>query len=47
VAAAPSKPSGFDFVSAAIGAIAAGALSLVLIATLGMRRPPRDRPASV
>ena len=47
VADEPSEPSGFDFVSAAIGAIAAGALSLVLIATLGMRRPPRDRPASV
>jgi hypothetical protein len=46
VADEPAEPSGFDFVSAAIGAIAAGALSLVLIATLGMRRPPRDRPAS-
>jgi hypothetical protein len=46
VADEPSEPSGFDWVSAAIGAIAAGALSLVLIATLGMRRPPRDRPAS-
>jgi hypothetical protein len=42
----PSEPSGFDVVSAAVGAIAAGALSLVLIALLGMRRPPRDRPAS-
>jgi hypothetical protein len=46
VADEPSEPSGFDFVSAAIGAIVAGALSLGLVATLGMRRPPRDRPAS-
>jgi hypothetical protein len=46
VADEPSEPSGFDFVSAAIGAIAAGALALVLVATLGLRRPPRGRPAS-
>jgi hypothetical protein len=42
----PSSPGGFDWVSAAIGAVAAGALSLVLMATLGMRRPPRRRTAS-
>jgi hypothetical protein len=46
VAAEPSGPSGFDLMSAVIGAVAAGGLSLVLIATLGMRRPPRRRPAS-
>jgi hypothetical protein len=46
VADEPSEPSGFDFVSAAIGAIAAGAAALVLVATLGLRRPPRGRPAS-
>ncbi len=46
VAAEPSEPSGFDLTSAVIGAIAAGGLSLLLIATLGMRRPPRQRPAS-
>lgn len=40
------EPSGFDFVSAAIGAIAAGAVALVLMAALGLRRPPRGRPAS-
>jgi hypothetical protein len=42
----PSESSGFDVVSAAIGAIAAGALALVLMAALGLRRPPRGRPAS-
>ena len=46
VADKPSSPSGFDWVSAAIGAVAAGGLSLVLMATLGMRRTPRRRPAS-
>ena len=46
VADEPSEPSGFDFVSAAIGAIAAGAVALLLMATLGLRRPPRRRPAS-
>jgi hypothetical protein len=46
VADEPSEPSGFDFVSAAIGAIAAGAVALVLMAALGLRRPPRGRPAS-
>jgi hypothetical protein len=42
----PSGPSGFDLMSAVIGAVAAGGVSLLLIATLGMRRPPRRRPAS-
>ena len=46
VADEPSAPSGFDFVSAAIGAIVAGALSLLLMATLGMRRQPGGRAAS-
>jgi hypothetical protein len=45
VADEPSEPAGFDLVSAAIGAVAAGGLSLVTMATLGMRRPGR-RPAS-
>ena len=41
VADEPSAPSGFDFVSAAIGAIVAGVLlSLLLMGTLGMRRQP-------
>ena len=42
----PSEPSGFDLVSAAIGAIAAAGLSLVLMATLSMRRAPGRRAAS-
>jgi hypothetical protein len=46
VAGEPSEPAGFDLVSAAIGAVAAGALSLVLMASLGLRRPPRQRPSS-
>jgi hypothetical protein len=46
VADEPSEPTGFDPVSAAIGAVAAGGLSLVLMATLGMRRTARRRPAS-
>jgi hypothetical protein len=41
VADEPSEPTGFDLMSAAIGAIAAGALSLVLMASLGMRRSRR------
>jgi hypothetical protein len=40
------EPSGFDLVSAAIGAVAATALSLVLIATLSTRRPTGRRAAS-
>jgi hypothetical protein len=40
-AVAPSEPAGFDLLSAAIGAVAAGGLSLLLMATLGMRRPGR------
>jgi hypothetical protein len=37
VAREPSPPAGFDWVSAAIGAAAAGGLSLVSAAALGMR----------
>ena len=47
VADEASEPAGFDLVSAAIGAAAAGGLSLVLMATLGMRRPAARRPASL
>jgi hypothetical protein len=42
----PSEPSGFDWVSAAIGAAAAAGLALVLVATLGLRRPARRGAAS-
>jgi hypothetical protein len=41
-----SEPSGFDLVSAAIGAAIAGGLSLVLMATLTTRRAASRRPAS-
>ena len=40
------EPSGFDPESAVIGAVAAAALSLVLMATLGTRRPAGGRAAS-
>ena len=40
------EPSGFDLVSAVIGAVAAAALSLVLTATLGTRRRTGGRTAS-
>jgi hypothetical protein len=46
VADEPSSPGGFDWVSAAIGAVAAAGLSLVLMATLGLRRPAARRAAS-
>jgi hypothetical protein len=46
VANEPSEASGFDLVSAAIGAIAAGAIALGLMAAVGLRRRPRGRPAS-
>ena len=46
VADEPSEPTGFDLTSAAIGAAAAGGLSLVLMATLGLRRPAARRAAS-
>jgi hypothetical protein len=46
VADEPSSPGGFDWVSAAIGAAAAAGLSLVLMATLGLRRPAARRAAS-
>jgi hypothetical protein len=35
---APSAPTGFDWVSAAIGAAAAAGLALVTLATVGTRR---------
>jgi hypothetical protein len=38
VAGEPSSPSGFDWVSAAIGAVAAAGLSLVTVAALSTRR---------
>ena len=40
------EPSGFDLVSAAATAPIAAALSLVLMATIGMRRPAGRRAAS-
>jgi hypothetical protein len=44
---AVSQPSGgFDWASAAIGAAAAGGLSLLLMAMLGLRRRPAARAAS-
>jgi hypothetical protein len=42
----PSEPSGFDVVSALVGAVAAAALSLLLITFLGLRRPAGERAAS-
>jgi hypothetical protein len=47
VADEPSEPAGFDLVSAAIGAVAAGGLSLLLMAALGLRRADGGRPARV
>jgi hypothetical protein len=38
VAGEPSPPSGFDWASAAIGAVAASGIALVTVAALGMRR---------
>jgi hypothetical protein len=46
VADEPSGQGGFDFMSAAIGAVVAGAMSLVLMASLGMRRPTSRGAAS-
>jgi hypothetical protein len=46
VADEPSSPGGFDWVSAAIGAVAAAGLSLVSMAALGMRRPTGGRATS-
>ena len=45
VADEPSSPGGFDWVSAAIGAVAAAGASLVLMASLGLRRPTARRAA--
>jgi hypothetical protein len=42
----PSSPSGFDFPSAAIGAVVGGALVMVLVAAGGLvRRRPMARPS--
>jgi hypothetical protein len=42
----PSAPGGFDWVSAAIGAVAAAGVAVVSIAALGMRKPSARRAAS-
>ena len=39
VAGEPSAPGGFDWVSAAIGAVAAAGVAIVSMATLSTRRP--------
>jgi hypothetical protein len=46
VADEPSQATGFDLVSAAVGANVAAPMSIVLMATLGMRRPSSRRAAS-
>ena len=46
VADQPSTPSGFDWVSAAIGAVAAAGVAVVSIAALGVRNPSARRAAS-
>ena len=46
VADAPSAPGGFDWLSAAIGAIAAAGVAVVSMAMLGMRKPAARRAAS-
>jgi hypothetical protein len=46
VADEPSGQGGFDLMSAAIGAVAAAAMSLVLMASLGLRRPTSRDAAS-
>jgi hypothetical protein len=46
VADETSSPSGFDWVSAAIGAVAAAGLSLLLVATVGLRRAATRGAAS-
>ena len=46
VADQPSTPSGFDWVSAAIGAVAAAGVAVVSIAALGVRKPSARRAAS-
>jgi hypothetical protein len=46
VADEPSAPGGFDWVSAAIGAVAAAGVAVVSIATLGMRKPSARRAAN-
>jgi hypothetical protein len=46
VAVEPSAPGGFDWVSAAIGAVAAAGVAVVTMATLGMRKPAARHAAS-
>jgi hypothetical protein len=46
VADEPSPPGGFDWVSAAIGAIAAAGVAVASMATLSMRKPSARRAAS-
>ena len=46
VADEPSAPRGFDWVSAAIGALAAAGVAVVSMATLAMRKPVARRAAS-
>ena len=43
VADEPSAPGGFDWVSAAIGAVAAAGVAVVSMAALGVRKPPACR----
>ena len=45
IADEPSTPGGFDWMSAAIGALAAAGVAIVSIATLGTRRPAARRAA--
>jgi hypothetical protein len=45
VATVAAQPGGFDWVSAAIGAVAAAGLSFVTFAALGMRKPAGRRAA--
>ena len=46
VADEPAVPDGFDWVSAAIGAVAAAGVAVVSVATLGMRKPAARRAAN-
>ena len=45
IADEPSAPDGFDWMSAAIGAVAAAGLAIVSFAALGTRRPAARRAA--
>ena len=46
VADEPSAPGGFDWVSAAIGVVAAAGVAVVSMAAVGMRKPAARRAAS-